>query len=792
MKNIQRLPEISTLHGLFAQARAEPSVITLVKGWTRLTTNDHGEMHGEPLQGFFFAETQMISHYEMKVNGKHVKHRLAVQLAADQWSSTGAILGSGDSGNLPEGALPKGAIEVRVLRKVDQGWTEWVLIKNNGIPARKIEFELSLVSPMHDSEFEEEMKHEQRLPPKGLSASLINEKEQIGFRFVRPFGTRKRSPTLEFQKIYGNRAPQEGQEVKRGLEIRVKPRGAHPRTSFQLRSGPVNVLKASTELGAKQDLCLEISYQPMANGQKFDAPKLEGLEPLPYEKSEVPPDALHVMTSNSTLNLVVGQAMVDLRSLKLPVFGDTSHRLESLDAFIAGVPRYIGLFGRDNLITAWQSALFEMENFESVLSRLAALQGVRREAWRDEEMDRLPHERRINPKAEVGESNRELYYGDVTSTPFWVLALSSLYQWTGDPEIVRRHEQTLRNCVSWILSRLKKGHGFIYYAPTIPDLQYENRNQAWKDSGDAIVDEEGKIQIPPLAVIEVQAYAYQALNEAAELLHQISGDGDTERLRTEADALKRRFNQAFWVADGMYYALALNRYGKPVASKASNVGHCLTTGILDLDKVSFIVRDLMADEFFSGWGIRTLSSKNPAYDPYSYHRGSVWPVENAFIANGLEAHGYIQEVWRVTSAQLSLAATFQHMRLPEVISGHPRSEDSPVPGIYSYSNLLQAWSVSAIAQHLQTLLGLRPRADRGTLYLNPHLPDWLSWIELKNLRVGRARLHLRFWRDNRGQSHWRVLNRQGGALMVRQGRAPAFGRNRDEQPQFPMQSKAAS
>jgi glycogen debranching enzyme len=196
------------------------------------------------------------------------------------------------------------------------------------------------------------------------------------------------------------------------------------------------------------------------------------------------------------------------------------------------------------------------------------------------------------------------------------------------------------------------------------------------------------------------------------------------------------------------------------------MGHCLATEIVDEEKIPLVVKALMSEELFSGWGIRTLSNKNPGYDPYSYHRGSVWPVENAIIADGFSMHGYCEEANHIMTAQLGLAAMFQHMRLPEVISGHARSPESPVPGIYSYANLLQSWSVSAIAQYLQVMLGLMPRAEQGVLYLKPHLPEWLSWIELKNLKVGHAKLHLRFWRDEKGHTQWSVVN-QSGELEVR-------------------------
>lgn len=238
----------------------------------------------------------------------------------------------------------------------------------------------------------------------------------------------------------------------------------------------------------------------------------------------------------------------------------------------------------------------------------------------------------------------------------------------------------------------------------------------------------------------------------------IGAGSDYANLLYQAQALKERFNREFWVKKQQFYAVALDGKRRAVAAKASNVGHCLDTGIVDEDRIAAVVNTLMGDTLFSGWGIRTLSSDNPGYDPFSYHRGAVWPVENAFIANGLMRMGFHTEANRLITAQMSVTAVFQHMRLPEVLSGHPRTPRTPIPGIYNFGNLLQAWSVSSIAQHLQTMLGIIPRADRGELYLDPHLPDWLQWIELKNLKVGSSVLHLRFWRDTEGLSHWKPLS----------------------------------
>jgi glycogen debranching enzyme len=723
-------------------------------------------MQGQPLQGFFAANTRFLSHYDIRVNDQFVSHKLSAQLTSSEWSSTGAILGSGDSGNLPEGKLPRGSIEVRTLRKIDQGWTELIFVKNNGIPKRRIKVEISFSCPVSDQEFTEEMKKENTSPKKGIKPRAIRGKNGIRLHYERDFGRRKHLPSQELRKMYGSNLPAPNSHVTRSLDISVLPRKSNAAIRLGAKVGKLSIVRADSVLGAREELCLEIRYTPTIDETQLPAPGLNSLQPLPRKESEVP--RLKIDSSNSTLNLMIAQATIDLPDLSLPIFGKTDLPENEYLAYNAGIPRYIGLFGRDNLVTSWQSPVFGFQHYESVLKRLELVQGVKKDSWRDEELNRFPHERRLDPCAEVGEVNRLLYYGDVTSTPFWILALKNLHRWSGEKDLLLRHQTTVLKCCEWILARLKEGDGFIYYLPSDGNAKDETRNQAWKDSGDAIVDADGRVQVPPLAVAEIQGYAYLALVEAHQILKKTQPEVDYSYFIKEADALKDRFNHYFWLPHTRFFAIALDKNRKPVASKASNIGHCLSSGIIREDRLEDVARGLMSEDLFSGWGIRTLSSDNPGYDPFSYHRGAVWPVENAFIAHGLAENGFHTDALRVITAQFAAAAIFPHTRLPEVLSGHSRNSVSPAPGIYNHGNLYQAWSVSALAQNLQTLLGIQPRADEKTLYLNPHLPEWLQWIELRGLRVGKDSLDIRFWRDEEGKSRWKQIN-SANEIKIRSG-----------------------
>jgi hypothetical protein len=238
------------------QARAEPISVTLFKGWSRLTTDDHGAMQGKPLQGFFAANTQFISHYEIKLNGESLGHRLSAQLSANEWSSLGALLRSGDTGNLPQGKIPNGSIEMRSLRRIDQGWTEVIFIKNNGTPQRKIHLQISISCPISDQEFSEEMKKGGKVE-KGVTPKLLNATHGVGFHFERVFGRRKHAPTEELHKMYGGQSARSGEQVTRALDVEVGIQSGSPSPRVRLKPGKTSTVDIGTSLKGREELVIE-------------------------------------------------------------------------------------------------------------------------------------------------------------------------------------------------------------------------------------------------------------------------------------------------------------------------------------------------------------------------------------------------------------------------------------------------------------------------------------------------------------------------------------------------------
>jgi glycogen debranching enzyme len=293
------------------------------------------------------------------------------------------------------------------------------------------------------------------------------------------------------------------------------------------------------------------------------------------------------------------------------------------------------------------------------------------------------------------------------------------------------------------------------------------KNQGWKDSGDAIVYDDGRPVPAPIATCELQAYWYSAQELMALLCWVRGARGDAGAFRRSAAALKARFNRDWWMSDEQFIALALDPEKRQVRAATSNVGHCLACGIIDDVRLPAVVGRLFAPDLFSGWGIRTLSSSHARYDPLSYHRGTVWAVEQASIVFGLRRFGFDARAIELSEALFDLARLYAEYRIPECVGGYARG-DSPVPGAYPRANTPQLWNASAFPLVVQSLLGLLPLGAMHTLVIDPVLPSWMPEIVVRDLRVGGATITLRCWRESDGTTKWDVLHRQGSLHIVRQ------------------------
>lgn len=473
-------------------------------------------------------------------------------------------------------------------------------------------------------------------------------------------------------------------------------------------------------------------------------------------------DLASLKTGNSNVQAAWDRAVSDLGSLFM-YDGAGDERYTPA----AGVPIYQALFGRDSLTTAWQSSLVSPRMLKGTLETMARWLGDRTDDRFDEQPGRIIHQRQLNPLSLLGKNPFLHYYGDYAGPGMFLTCIAWYFMQTGDREFVRRLLEPIERVLAWMdRDGDRDGDGFYEYATRAG--AWGTKNQGWKDSGEAILYPDGRCVPNPIACVEIQGYCFVAKHLIGQVFLAMGQVARGVELLREAEDLKRRFNTAYWWPEEGFYAIALDPDKRQVRSVASNPGHCLTAGIVDQDKAAAVGRRLMAPDMFSGWGIRTLSSEHPAFNPFCYHLGSVWPPENASIALGLKRYGLNPLVHDLARGLFEATALFYLGRLPEAIGGHQRDALHPHPGIYPQSNAPQAWSSSAVVMLVHALIGLRPYAPLNSLLIDPDLPDWLPELTLENLQVGASRLSLQFRRDASGHTDYRVLEASGNPRVLRQ------------------------
>jgi glycogen debranching enzyme len=444
--------------------------------------------------------------------------------------------------------------------------------------------------------------------------------------------------------------------------------------------------------------------------------------------------------------------------------------------FAAGVPWYVALFGRDSIITALQTLAYDPEVARETLELLAHYQAHEVDEWRDAQPGKILHELRVGELAHLGQIPHTPYYGSIDATPLFLLLVARHAAWTGSLALFRKLRENVELALDWIdhYGDLD-GDGYVEYDSVTDDAMI---NQGWKDSGDAIVNADGSLAEPPIALVEVQGYVYRAKVELA-ALYERAGEADrAARLRREAQELRDRFNRDFWLEDLGCYALALQAGNRPVALLTSNAGHTLWTGIASPEHGQQTARRLMQDDMFSGWGIRTVSDAAGCYNPTAYHLGTVWPHDNGLIAAGMRRYGHDDAAHRILEGMIRAAMNFESYRLPELFSGFSRDEYGvPVP--YPIASHPQAWSAGAIPHLLTTLLGLRAEAfDNRLLLVRPTLPDYVDRLHLRGLRIGQGQVDLRLERTGKDHSAVQVLNVQGDVdVLIDVGPVPGEERH---------------
>lgn len=516
------------------------------------------------------------------------------------------------------------------------------------------------------------------------------------------------------------------------------------------------VLTWPVSLEPREVLALTLEIEPVVNGVPSAAVSLSAADKdAEDDAARWRQSCARLVGSNTGFGRVIEASIRDLRALQIEIGDDST--------MTAGIPWYVAPFGRDALITCYEMLLVNPNPSRDTLRFLAACQATESDPDRDAEPGKILHELRRGELARSGLIPHTPYYGSVDATPLFVALSAAYYRWTNDLETMTALLPAIEAALSWMDKHGDQdGDGFIEYERRSPAGLL---NQGWKDSEDSVRHADGSVADPPIALVEVQGYAFLAKNRIAEVFEALGQADRAESLRKEAATLKEAFNEVFWMADEGMFAMALDGAKRQVGSITSNPGHCLYCGIVDDDKASLVAERLMAEDMFSGWGVRTLSNSSPAYNPMSYHNGSVWPHDNAIIAAGLKRYGHDSATEKIATALFDAALLSPEYRLPELFCGFRRR-----PGVayvsYPVACSPQAWAAAAPFMILQAMLGISARAPEETLTINkPKLPDWLERVELDNVRVGSAGVGLAFTRS-RDATAVALTHRQGDVRVT--------------------------
>lgn len=737
-----------------AKIEPRPKTIYCSQGRVVLATDLDGLIREYPRHGLFAYETRVLSRYRYLVNGREPKRVVVSNVEQHSWlgyyiTSPPGMHWKKDTGSGEMEAQSEETIEQKVSRTVGLGVHEDIEFTNFTLVPAHFVFEIELDADFADQAETYERKQHGRLR-----------------RSWRALSARRAELTYDYRAThrYSHQGNSGVARIHRGLIVRIEdadstPRFRDSRLRFEITLKPGKSWHTCIKLVPvyENKLLLPLYQCRQFFGTRNDLDRKRHIflnESTHFETRTQP-------TLSGTVEAALFQAKHDLADLRLP---DLDHG-DRAWVMAAGLPIYIALFGRDTLTASWQAAVASSHLMQGTLQELPKWQGHVENDWRDEQPGRMLHEAHTGPLASLCFNPRTRYYGAATTSSFYPVVLSELWHWTGDKNLVQPLLKPALEGLRWKDQYTDLfGDGFYDYKTR---SKQGNENQGWKDSGDAIVYEDGRQVEAPISTCEEQAFVYVAKQRMSEMLW-FMGDHDlARRMYEEANELKKRFNDRFWMPDKNFYALGLDSKRKQIKSIASNPGHLLTCGIVHKDAATLVARRLLKDDMFSGWGVRTLSADHPAYDPYSYHRGSVWPVEHGSFAMGMMRFGLIDELHTIARAIFETSMLFDYNRLPECFSGHPRDDEHPFPALYPKTNWPQAWSASSLFSIMQAMLGIYPFAPLKILLLDPELPEWLPEITLRNLHVGKAIVDLRFYRKGR-RTHFDVLEKRGTLHVLRQ------------------------
>lgn len=490
---------------------------------------------------------------------------------------------------------------------------------------------------------------------------------------------------------------------------------------------------ASIEPGGHWNLCCEVGV--VVNGEATppshrcdEPPATQTPSARLAQWRNAAPD---IETDDPKLQQAIVRATEDLGSLRI---FDPLHHDRVVVA--AGAPWFMTLFGRDSILTAWMTLLLDQHLAIGVLESLAALQGQRVDDASDEEPGRILHEVRADPGAAALLGGANVYFGTADATPLFVMLAAELLRWTGRTDVVERLLPAIDRAMAWITDYGDPhGIGFVTYErKTDQGLE----NQGWKDSWDGIRYGDGTVARAPIALSEVQAYVHAAHVGRADIAEALSDPVRAQHERAKAARCRSAFHESFWIPDAGFYATGIDGEGRRIDSLASNMGHCLWAGIVPDEVATTVAEHLVSSQLYSGWGLRTLATTNPGYNPVSYHCGSVWPHDTAIAIAGLTRYKLNEQADQLSRSLLDCSA-FSGGRLPELFAGFARGDlQAPIP--YPTSCSPQAWAAASPLLIVRSLLGLQPDLANGKIRLRPRLLEGMRRLHAEGIPVGDSRM----------------------------------------------------
>ena len=715
-------------------ALIRPGQIYAWRGPSLLLVNTRGECgDDDQLSGYYFREARFLRMLRLEINGRSPWPCEATALEPDALAFTsiypeltefggGGSGQSGDDVSTDADGIPHRALSLRVRLTVGiGGLTVRLTISNHATRSVETDVAWSLDADFADIQEAHEGKRQQQ-------GDVLRQTDDGQLRFV------YHHQQLKYRTVVAPTGPGPWTVSESTIKTRIR-----------LESQEVVVLGLEAEAS---DTNGETPFSDAVSRERHLREWRDG-----FTRVAVPAN-----------RLVEGILSANVRDLASFPLAEGEH--DEWLTLQAGMPLYPALFGRDTLTAGWQAAYLDRgESLDASLTRLGRMQSDRVYDWRDEEPGRIPYQVRRGPLALLDLNPYSAYYADFASPLMFVISLAHLYSWTGDKSSIQRHWDVARRILDWARTYGDKdGDGYLEYHTRSTK---GTKNQGWKDSGDAIVYDDGTPVPSPIGTCELQGYWFAAQQLMAFLSGAMGEYENAKAFWQSASDLKGRFNRDWWDDEEGSIALALDPDKRQVRAVTSNVGHCLTCGIISGEHLPRVVGRLFSPDMFSGWGIRTLSSSHQAYNPLSYHLGTVWAVEQATIAFGLRRFGFDARALEIARALFDLAEQYPEYRIPECIGGYPRGEMGG-PGAYPRANTPQLWNASAFPLLIHSMLGFQPVALLETLFVDPVLPTWLPELVVHDLRLAGATVSLRFWRDDAGSSHGEILQKRGTFRLVKQ------------------------